>query len=117
MQWVLLFQEFDLKIKDKKRLQNTVVDHLSRLPEKVIPRESRIIDEYPDEQLVSVVLGKDNVTWFVDIVNYKVVEFRPLDNNHYHRQNNLDEVWNYFWDKPYLFRICADSIIRKCVTE
>ncbi|GKA86920.1 reverse transcriptase domain-containing protein [Tanacetum coccineum] len=25
------------------------------------------------------------------------------------------EVKHYFWDDPYLFRICADQIIRRCV--
>ncbi|RDX97082.1 Retrovirus-related Pol polyprotein from transposon 17.6, partial [Mucuna pruriens] len=35
--WMLLLQEFDLKIRDKKGAKNTVVDHLSRLERKVDP--------------------------------------------------------------------------------
>ncbi|GJT57701.1 hypothetical protein Tco_0992755 [Tanacetum coccineum] len=26
------------------------------------------------------------------------------------------DVKHYFWDDPYLFRICADQIIRRCVS-
>ena len=31
IRWILLLQEFNLKIKDKKEVENVVADHLSRL--------------------------------------------------------------------------------------
>jgi hypothetical protein len=31
IRWILLLQEFDLEIKDKKRVENSVADHLYRM--------------------------------------------------------------------------------------
>jgi len=32
IRWILLLQEFDLKIRDKRGIENAVTDHLSRIP-------------------------------------------------------------------------------------
>jgi hypothetical protein len=34
IRWILLPKEFDLEIKDKKRVENPIADHLSRMQSK-----------------------------------------------------------------------------------
>ena len=54
IRWILLFQEFDLTIKDKKDAENVVADHLSRLISKFCTDITPINDSFPDEFLFSV---------------------------------------------------------------
>ena len=65
---VLLLQDFDLEIKDKKGSDNVIADHLSRL-EKIDEnkKETEIAEYFPDEQLFLLVV---QTPWYADIVNY-----------------------------------------------
>ncbi|CAN6700797.1 unnamed protein product [Malus baccata var. baccata] len=51
IRWMLLLQEFDIEIRDKKGVENVVADHLSRL---VHEEASPISETFPDEQLMSI---------------------------------------------------------------
>uniref|UniRef100_A0A1U7X2Z1 Uncharacterized protein LOC104234606 n=1 Tax=Nicotiana sylvestris TaxID=4096 RepID=A0A1U7X2Z1_NICSY len=71
LRWILLLQEFDLEIKDKKGTKNQVADHLSRLENS--PLEfSEIKEEFPDEHIFSVNSIVTQPPWFADIANYLV---------------------------------------------
>ena len=50
IRWILLFQEFDVEIRDKKGVENVVADHLLRLEnsEEGLEKESSIKEEFPD---------------------------------------------------------------------
>ena len=73
---VLLLQEFDIGIKDKKGTENLVADHLLRLEG---PRdEVRVNDVFPYEQLL-VIEDTKPVPWFADYVNYLVAKVIPPD--------------------------------------
>ena len=66
--WILLCQEFNLTIKDKKGVENVVADHLSRLVPESNSHGIPIGDSFPDEQLFALV----HCPWYADIVNYLV---------------------------------------------
>ena len=52
IRWVLLLQEFDLHITDRKGAENPVADNLSRL-ENILDDPQPINDSFPDEQLAA----------------------------------------------------------------
>ncbi|CAN6711698.1 unnamed protein product [Malus baccata var. baccata] len=74
IRWILLLQEFDIEIRDKKGSENVVADHLSRMVhnEESLP----ILETFPDEQLLSI---KVSAPWYADIVNFLVSKRIPSE--------------------------------------
>ena len=54
IRWILLLQEFDLEIQDKKGSENVVADHLSRLILESSSDSILISEFFPDEKLMNV---------------------------------------------------------------
>ena len=67
IRWVLLLQEFDLEIKDKKGSENVVADHLSRLEPEATTKTKNIQENFPDEQIFIITTKEP---WFADFSNY-----------------------------------------------
>ncbi|KAH9670241.1 Ribonuclease H [Citrus sinensis] len=106
-------EEFDLEFKDKKGTENVVADHLSRLHFDTITEPLPLNESFPDEQLMSV----EVLPWYADIINYLVTGKLP---EHWTKQDKAKffaEIKNFFWDDPYLFKYCADQIVRRCAPE
>ncbi|GLU07084.1 hypothetical protein SLE2022_240580 [Rubroshorea leprosula] len=116
IRWILLLQEFDLEIKDKKGIENSVADHLSRLknPSQEVSA-CPIREEFPDEQLYTIKVTSS--PWFADFANYLACNILPPDLSYQQKKKFFSDVKNYFWEEPFLYRLCADQIIRRCVPE
>ena len=71
--WILLCQEFNLTIKDKKGVENVVADHLSWLVSETTSEGLPKGDTFPNEQLFALV----HCPWYADIVNYLVIRQIP----------------------------------------
>ncbi|GKA95595.1 reverse transcriptase domain-containing protein [Tanacetum coccineum] len=120
LRWVLLLQEFNIEIRDKKGAENLAIDHLSRLenPHQGDRVGMEINENFPHETLNMISLNPDNEpSWFADIANYLVGNVLIKGMSSQQKKKFFKDVRHYFWDDPYLFRICADQIIRRCVDE
>nr|GEY73995.1 reverse transcriptase domain-containing protein [Tanacetum cinerariifolium] len=89
---VLLLQEFTFKVIDTKRAENLAADRLSRLenPHQNVLDPKEINESFPLETLNLGMSSQQKSKFFKD-------------------------VKHYFWDDPFLFKICADQVIRRCV--
>ncbi|GKB78453.1 reverse transcriptase domain-containing protein [Tanacetum coccineum] len=81
--WILLLQEFNVTIRDKKGEENLTADHFT--------------------------------AWFADFTNYHVGNFVVKGMSSQQKKKFFKDVKHYFWDEPYLFKICMDQVIRRCV--
>ncbi|RDX91888.1 Retrovirus-related Pol polyprotein, partial [Mucuna pruriens] len=94
-----------LAIIDKKGVENSVADHLSRIEKEADPMP--IKDEFPNEQLLYIITP---TPWFADICN-----FFPLEASRLYKERLQNDAKNYIWDDPYLWKLCNNQVIRKCI--
>ncbi|GJS24803.1 reverse transcriptase domain-containing protein [Tanacetum coccineum] len=116
--WILLLQEFDIEIKNKKRAKNVAADHLSRLenPHLEELRDDDIDDNSPYKTLMNVSsTEEDNIPWFTDFANYLVGKILRKGLTYAQHCKFFLKLKHSFWDEPYLFKMCPDGMIRRCV--
>nr|GEY12513.1 reverse transcriptase domain-containing protein [Tanacetum cinerariifolium] len=116
--WVLLLQEFDFKVLDTKGAENLAADNLSRLenPYENVLDPKRINETFPLETLSMVTFcGDSSAPWFADFTNYHAGNFIVKGMTSQQKNKFFEDVKHYFWDDPFLFKIFADQVIRRCV--
>nr|GEU81699.1 DNA-directed DNA polymerase [Tanacetum cinerariifolium] len=118
LRWVLLLQEFTFKVIDTKGAENLAVDHLSRLenPHQNVLNPKEINESFPFETLNLVsTRGNQSTSWFADFANYHAGNFVVKGMSSQQKSKFFKDVKHYFWDDPFLFKIYADQVIRRCV--
>lgn len=139
IRWILLLQEFDLEIKDKKGTENVVADHLSRI-EDMKPEQMPINDDFPYDrrvaqlgndiiecsltyndtetnEFVEAVYTKTALPWYADFVNYLAAGVLPPDLTYQQKKKFFHDLKHYYWDEPLLFKRGIDGIFCQCVPK
>nr|GEZ76704.1 reverse transcriptase domain-containing protein [Tanacetum cinerariifolium] len=89
------------------RLENPHQDELEK---------KEITETFPLETLGMIDFRGDSSTpWFVDFANYHAGNFIVKGMSSQQKKKFFKDIKHYFWDDPYLFKICADQVIRRCV--
>ena len=102
-----------MQIKDKKGVENVVTDHLSRLTIAHDTHSPPINDEFPEESLMQL----EKAPWYAHIANFLATREIPAEWKEQDRKYFFAKIHSYYWEEPFLFKYCADQIIRKCVPE
>nr|GEU55258.1 reverse transcriptase domain-containing protein [Tanacetum cinerariifolium] len=66
-----------------------------------------------EKELLAIV--DSSTLWFSNIANYHAGNFIVKGLSSQQKKKFFKDVKHYFWDDPYLFKICTDQVIRRCV--
>ena len=72
-----------------------------------------INDDFPEESLMLIEVAP----WYSHIANYLVTGEVPSEWSAQNKKHFFAKIHAYYWEEPFLFKYCADQIIRKCVPE
>nr|GEW80896.1 reverse transcriptase domain-containing protein [Tanacetum cinerariifolium] len=117
LRWILLLQEFDFKVIDTKGAENYAADHFSRLenPYENVFDPKEINESFPLETIRKLAHHDQSTPWFTDFANYHTGKFLIKGMSTQQKNKFFKDVKHYFLDDPFLFKTCADQVIRRCV--
>ena len=88
IKWVLLLQQFDFEVKDRKGIENQVADNFSRLEYETIRKlgeNDGFDDVFPYEHALAISL--DLIQWFINSTNYLACDLAPSDLTSHQRKS------------------------------
>ncbi|GJT13174.1 putative nucleotidyltransferase, ribonuclease H [Tanacetum coccineum] len=80
----------------------------------VFTDHSALRDLFPEEQLITI-SDKGNELWYANYANYLASRVLPFRSTRQEKQKFFNDLRHYFLDEPFLFKQCADQIIRRYV--
>ncbi|GJR59562.1 reverse transcriptase domain-containing protein [Tanacetum coccineum] len=54
--------------------------------------------------------------WFADFANYLVGDIIPKGMTYQQKNKFFSDLKHYFWEEPYLFKVCSDGMIKRCIS-
>ncbi|GKE41199.1 hypothetical protein Tco_1464604 [Tanacetum coccineum] len=91
---ILLLQEFDIEIKDRKGTENVTADHLSRIENKETSDDSEVDDDFPGETLME--MNTEDEPWFAEFANYLASDIMPKGMTYQQKNNFFSDIKHYF---------------------
>nr|GEZ94196.1 reverse transcriptase domain-containing protein [Tanacetum cinerariifolium] len=116
---ILMEEDFEPEVLHPRRVNPKIHDVIKQEVIKLL--ESGLIYPISDSPWVSPVhcvskKGGQSTSWFADFANYHAGNFIVKGMSSQQKNKFFKDVKHYFWDDPHLFKICADQIIRRCVS-
>nr|GEU41778.1 reverse transcriptase domain-containing protein [Tanacetum cinerariifolium] len=78
------------------------------------PKEINVSFPLETLNLVST-RGNSSTPWFADFANYHAGNFVVKAMSSQQKSKFFKDVKHHFWDDPFLFKLCSDQVIRRCV--
>jgi hypothetical protein len=95
-------------MKDEDRAESCEANHLSRLQ---FEESAELpMDDYMRDDTPLKVSTTD--PWYTNIVNYTVASYIPPRAD---RKKIIQDSRLHLWDDSYLYRVCADGLLRRCI--
>nr|GEY99857.1 DNA-directed DNA polymerase [Tanacetum cinerariifolium] len=112
---ILVVPDWNLPFKLMCDASDFVIDAVlgQQNPHKDVLENKDINENFPLETLGS--LSSGSTLWFADIANFLAGNFIKKGLTSQQKKKFFKDVKHYFWDDPYLFRICTNQIICRCV--
>jgi len=97
----------------KKAPKNVDVDLLSRVTIESTSDITPIDDYFPNESLLSL----RSMPWFANFINFLSSGDLLAHWSTQDKRKFLNEVKNFYWDDPYLFKYYPDQIFQRCISD